>query len=44
MGLDQYFVKVSWSGVLVPVFWWVELDVVPVKGSFVPSDVLWDLV
>ena len=26
VGLYGWFVKVSWLGKLVPVFWWVELD------------------
>ena len=26
MGLYRWFVKVSWLGKLVSVFWWVELD------------------
>ena len=24
--MDEWFVKVSWLGKLVSVFWWVELD------------------
>ena len=24
--MDRWFVKVSWLGKLVSVFWWVELD------------------
>ena len=41
MGLDQYLVKVSWLGALVSVFWWVELDLVSLKGNVTPSGVLW---
>ena len=33
MGLDQCLVKVSWFRGLMPVFWWIELDLVPLKGS-----------
>ena len=32
-GLNKWLVKVSWLGKLVPVFWWVELDLFGVQGS-----------
>ena len=37
VGLDQCVVKVSWIGGLVPVFPWMELDLVSLEGSAVPS-------
>jgi len=39
MGLDECLKKVPWLGILVPVFWWMELDPVSLKGSAVPSSV-----
>ena len=40
MGLDEWFVKVSWLGELVSVFWRVELDVFSLMCSEVSSRVL----
>ena len=39
VGLDQCLVKVSWFGGFVPVFWWMELDIVPLKDSAGSSSV-----
>ena len=33
VGLDQWLLKVFWLGGFVFVFWWVELDLVILKGS-----------
>ena len=33
VGLDQCVVMVSWLGGLVLGFWWMELDLVSLKGS-----------
>ena len=33
------FVKVSWLGGLVPVFWWMEPDYVSLKDSAISSSV-----
>ena len=41
MGLDQCLVKVSWFGRFVPVFWWMELDLVSLKDSVGSSSVFW---
>ena len=41
MGLDQCLVKVSWFGRFVPVFWWMELDLVSLKDSAGSSSVFW---
>ena len=38
-GLDQCLVKVSWLGRLVPVFWWIELDFVSLRGSAISPGV-----
>lgn len=32
-GWEQWLVKVSWLGGLVPVIWWVELALDSLKGS-----------
>ena len=37
MGLDKLLVKVSWSGKLASVFWWVELDLFSMKCNEVSS-------
>ena len=39
--LDQFLVKVSFVGVIVPVFLCVNLDLVSLKGSAVSSSVFW---
>ena len=41
MGLDQCLVKVSWFGRFVPVFWWMELDLVSLKDSVGSNSVFW---
>ena len=41
MRLDQCFVKVSFLGGLMPVFWWMELDLVSLRGSAESSSVFW---
>ena len=41
MRLDQCLVKVSWFGRFVPVFWWMELDLVSLKDSVGSSSVFW---
>ena len=33
--------ELSWLGGLVPVLWWMELDLVSLKGSAVSSNVFW---
>lgn len=38
-GLDQRLVRVSWLGGLVPVFQWMELDFVSLRGSGVSGSV-----
>ena len=40
LGFDQCLVKVSWLGGLVPVFWWMRLDLVSLKGSAISRSVL----
>ena len=35
VGLNQCLLKISSSGELAPVFWWIELDLVSLKGSVV---------
>ena len=37
----QCLVQVSWFVGFVPVFWWMELDLVSLKGSAVSSSVFW---
>ena len=39
VGLD--LVKLSWLGGFVPVLWWMELDLVSLKGSAMSSSVSW---
>ena len=39
VGLGQCLVKFSCLGGLVHIFWWVKLDLVSLKDSFVPSGV-----
>ena len=39
VGMDQCFVKVSWLGILVPVFWWLEPDCISLKDSAMSSNV-----
>jgi len=41
VGWDQCLVKVSWLEGLVPVSWWMELDLVFLEGSAVSSSVFW---
>ena len=43
VGLNQCLVKVSCCGGPVPVFWWMELDLVSLKGSIVSSGVFGDV-
>ena len=38
VGLDDWFVKVSWLGKLASVFWCVELDFFSLECNGVPSD------
>ena len=40
MGLCRWFVKVSWLGKLVSVFWWVELDIFSLECNEVSSNEL----
>ena len=40
VGLDQWLVKISWLGALVPAFWWVELDLFSLECNEVSSSVL----
>ena len=40
VGLYGWLVKVSWLGKLVSVFWWVELDFLPLECSEVSSNEL----
>ena len=37
VGLNEWFVKVSWLGKLVSVFWWVELDFFSLECNEVSS-------
>ena len=37
VGLDRWFVKVSWLGKLVSVFWWAELDFFSLECNEVSS-------
>ena len=39
MGLDQRFVKVSWLRILMPMFWWLEPDLISLKDSAMSSSV-----
>ena len=39
VGLGQCLVKLSWLG--VPVFWWMELDLVSLKGNASLSSLFW---
>ena len=41
MGLDYWFVKVSWLGKLASVFWWVELDLFSLECNEVSSSEFW---
>ena len=41
MGLGQCLVKVSWLGGLMPVFWWMDLDLVSLKVIVLYSNVFW---
>lgn len=43
MGLDQCLTEVSWLGILVPAFWWMELDPVSLKGNAMSSGVFGDV-
>ena len=38
VGLDDWFVKVSWLGKLASVFWCVELDFFPLECNGVSSN------
>ena len=38
VGLYGWFVKVSWLGKLVPVFWWVELNFFSLECNEVSSN------
>ena len=40
VGLDEWFVKVSWLWRLVVVFWWVELDFFSLECNEVSSNEL----
>ena len=40
VGLYQWFVKVSWLGKLVSMFWWVELDFFSLECNEVSSNEL----
>ena len=40
VGLDRSLVKVSWSGKLLSVFWWVELDFFSLECNEVASNEL----
>ena len=41
VGLDEWLVKVSWLGKLVPVFWWVDLDLFSLECNEVSSSEFW---
>ena len=41
VGLDKWLVKVSWLGKLVPVFWWVELDLFSLVCNEESSSEFW---
>ena len=41
VGFDQGLVKISWFGGCVPVSWWVELDLISLKGSAVSNSMSW---
>ena len=43
MGLNSWFVKVSWLWKLVSVFWWVELDLFSLKCNEVSSSEFWSV-
>ena len=40
VGLYGWLVKVSWLGKLMSVFWWVELDLLPLEYNEVSSNEL----
>ena len=39
--VGSVFVKASWWRVLVPVFWWMRLDLVFLVGRSTAGDVFW---
>ena len=41
VGLDEWFVEVSWLGELASVSWWVELDLFSLECSEVCSSEFW---
>jgi len=41
VGLDEWFIKVSWLGKLALVFWWVELDLFSLECNEVSSSEFW---
>ena len=41
--MDSWFVKVSWLGELVSVFWWVELDLFYLECNVVSSGGFWGI-
>ena len=41
MGLDQWFVKVSWFRELVSVSWWIGLDLFSLECLAVSSSEFW---
>lgn len=43
MGLDQCLTEVPSLGILVPAFWWMELDPVSLKGNAMSSSVFGDV-
>ena len=40
---EDFLVDGSGAGVLVPVFWWMELNLVSLEGSAVSSSVFWGI-
>ena len=43
MGGVEWLVKVSWSGKLASVFWWVELDFFSLEYNEVSNSEFWDV-
>ena len=41
--MDEWLVKVSWLGMLVSVFWWVDLDFFSLECNEVSRSEFWDV-
>ena len=43
VGLDHFFLKISWLGELVSVFWCMELDLISLQYSAVSISEFWGI-